>query len=80
MPKNENTMSKQTREASPVIPSIQLVSAARAAQILAISPRKLWELSNCEKIRHLRIGRGVRYDVADLTAWIEALKEGGGME
>lgn len=71
-------MNKQHPDSSSVVPPIQLVSAARAAQILAISPRKLWEMSNTGEIRHLRIGRGVRYDVADLTAWIEARKEGGG--
>jgi excisionase family DNA binding protein len=54
------------------------VSTARAAQILAISQRKLWELSNSGEIRHLRIGRGVRYDMADLAAWVEERKEGGG--
>jgi len=58
--------------------SIQLVNRTRAAELLAISERKLWELSNRGEIRHLRIGRAVRYDVADLVTWIEERKEGGG--
>ncbi len=49
-----------------------LVNAKRAAELLSISPRKLWEMTNCRAIPHVRVGRSLRYPVADLEAWIEA--------
>jgi excisionase family DNA binding protein len=52
----------------------KLVKATQAAEMLSLSPRKLWELTNCRAIPHLRIGRAVRYAVADLETWIESQK------
>lgn len=54
-----------------------LVDAKRAAAMLSISPRTLWALTNCGDIRCVRIGRAVRYDPADLTAYCEAHKRRG---
>jgi excisionase family DNA binding protein len=51
-----------------------LLSARDAAKALAISPRKLWELSNTREIPSIRIGRSVRYDVRDLREWIDSHK------
>lgn len=49
----------------------QLVDAREAARMLAVSPRTLWGMD----IPRVRIGvRGVRYDVADITRWIEKQK------
>ena len=48
-----------------------------AARMLAISERKLWELTNRNLIRAVRIGRAVRYDMRDLEAFIAAQKGGG---
>lgn len=50
--------------------SRRLLRAAEAADVLAISKRKLWELTNRREIPALRIGRAVRYDPQDLEAWI----------
>jgi len=47
-----------------------------AAKLLAISPRKLWALTACEAIPCVRIDRAVRYDPADLRAWIATKKTG----
>lgn len=55
----------------------RLVRTAEAAELLAISERKLWELTNCNDIPHLRIGRAVRYRWLDLIQWIENQIEGG---
>jgi excisionase family DNA binding protein len=52
-----------------------LLKPNKAASVLAISPRKLWELTNRKAIPHLRIGRSVRYDLADLKGWIAEMKE-----
>ncbi len=57
----------------------RLLRVAEAARVLAISPRKLWSLTDCGEIPCVRIGRSVRYDPVDLSNWIEAKKqrEGG---
>jgi excisionase family DNA binding protein len=45
-----------------------------AARYLAISPRKLWELSNTGEIPSLRIGRCLRYSCDELRAWVAGRK------
>jgi excisionase family DNA binding protein len=45
-----------------------------AARALAISERKLWDLTMRNLIPCVRIGRAVRYSPLDLQAWIEAQK------
>jgi excisionase family DNA binding protein len=60
---------------SKVIPVPQmLLTPQEAAIALAISQRKLWELSNRRILRVVRIGRAVRYDVRDLEAFIAQQK------
>ena len=54
-----------------------LLTPKQAAAALEISPRKLWSLTNEGEIPHLKIGRLVRYSVADLTTWIERQKLSG---
>lgn len=49
-----------------------LLNAKEAADALAISPRKLWELTNTGDIRCVRIGKAVRYAVDDLRNFIAA--------
>jgi len=53
---------------------LQLLKAPDAARALAISPRKLWELTAGGDIPVVRIGRSVRYDPSDLRAWIDDRK------
>lgn len=52
-----------------------LVNAEAAARMLGIGTRKLWSLSNSGRLPVIRIGRAVRYDVRDLVAFIDSLKE-----
>ncbi len=52
-----------------------LLKPDEAAGVLAISPRKLWELTASRVIPAVRIGRAVRYDPADLVAWIARNKD-----
>jgi excisionase family DNA binding protein len=54
-----------------------LLTPPQAAKALAICQRKLWELTKRGIIRATRIGRAVRYDVRDLTAFVDRAKEGG---
>ncbi len=55
-----------------------LVDSHTAARLLSISPRKLWQLTKDGDIPHVRMGRSVRYDVADLHSSIEKMKQNGG--
>jgi excisionase family DNA binding protein len=51
-----------------------LWTSRQAAQALAISERKLWDLTNRGLIPCVRIGRSVRYHVDDIHRWIESQK------
>ena len=53
-----------------------LLRPAEAARFLAISPRKLWELTNCREVPAVRIGRALRYPTEDLRAWVAARRTG----
>lgn len=49
-----------------------LIDVRAACQTLAVGRRKLWSLTICNAIPSRRIGRSVRYDPAELRAWIQA--------
>jgi len=55
-----------------------LLRPREAAEALALSERKLWELTNRGELPVVRVGRAVRYDVSDLRAWLMANKTIGG--
>lgn len=58
-------------------PAKLLVTAREAAAMLAISPRKLWTLSNRGDIPRIQLdGRMVRYAVDDLRAYIDRQRAG----
>ena len=54
-----------------------LLTARQAAARLAISTRKLWELSNRGEIPVIRVDRAVRYDPSDLAAYVDSQRIGG---
>lgn len=58
----------------------QLVRGPDAARFLALSERKLWELTRSGSVPHIRIGRSLRYDLDDLRRWIEQKKKGDGRD
>ena len=47
-----------------------LLRPAEAARFLAISPRKLWELTNMREVPFVRIGRSLRYPREALLGWV----------
>lgn len=53
------------------------LSAHAAAEMLGISARTLWTLTNAGEIPHARIGRRVVYPLADLESWLAARTKGG---
>ncbi len=59
--------------------AVLLVSAREAAQMLAVSPRKLWAMTFEESpgLPYLRCGRLIRYAPDDLRQWIDAQRKGG---
>lgn len=49
-----------------------LLTAKQAAKLLAISERTLWQLTSDGQLPAIRFGRIVRYDLADLRAFVAA--------
>lgn len=60
-----------SRAPRPDDPPALLVDAREAARRLAISSRTLWTLTRRGELPAVRIGRSVRYSVADLAAYVE---------
>ena len=56
--------------------SHRLIKVRAAAEYLAISERKLWDLSQNGIIPVVRLGRATRYDLIDLDNFIEKMKNG----
>ena len=54
--------------------SCRMMKSREAANYLAISERKLWELTKNDRIPVVRIDRSVRYDKADLDEFIQQCK------
>ena len=67
-------MSNTTNSDTPTL----LLTPQQAAEALAISARKLWAMTNTGDIPCVRLGRSVRYDPADLRAFIDRQKTGSG--
>lgn len=59
----------------PTHPDPILVPPRDAARRLAICERTLWGLTARGEIPCVRIGRAVRYAVADLTAYVAAQRQ-----
>ncbi len=48
-----------------------LIDSKQASQMLAICPRKLSQMTKDRQIPFLKMGKSVRFNVADLKAWIQ---------
>ena len=53
-----------------------LLTALKAAKLLAISPRTLWTLTDSGVVPCVRLGRSVRYSVDDLREVIRTNRSG----
>ena len=73
-------MNKPTVKSQAFCQQTLLISAKETARALSISSRKLWELTNCGNIPHVKIGTRTLYDPNDLRAWIDRRKKGGNHE
>jgi len=56
---------------------VLLLDAKQAATALNIGKRKLWQLTNCGQIPHVRIDKLLRYPVDGLRGWIAERQQGG---
>jgi excisionase family DNA binding protein len=54
-----------------------LIDGREAAHRLAISPRTLWQLTKDRVVPSIRIGKCVRYRMADLEEWTRRQIEKG---
>jgi len=64
---------------TPDAPAPLLVTAPVAARMLSCCTKTLWALRRDGRLRAVHIGKGnggIRFDVRDLDAFIEASKEG----
>lgn len=53
--------------------SVPLLIDAKVARVrLSLGERRLWSLTNCGAIPSHKVGRSVRYAVAELEAWVKA--------
>jgi putative molybdopterin biosynthesis protein len=52
-----------------------LYTSKQAAAALCISERTLYALAKSGELPAVRVGRAVRYDPADLRAWLESAKK-----
>jgi excisionase family DNA binding protein len=48
----------------------RLLSIAEASQFLGMSESFLYKLAESKGIPHLRLGRAVRFDLAQIDAWL----------
>lgn len=53
----------------------RLLKPSEASEYLAVSERTLWQLTKDNTIPAVRMRRAVRYDLADLDAFIDRSKE-----
>jgi len=67
--KNQKTSATTPNGTGPTH-EVLLLRPSEAARVLAISPRKLWELTNMCEVPVIRIGRCLRYPREALQAWV----------
>jgi excisionase family DNA binding protein len=62
---------------APTAPAPLLLTSRQTAAALQVCEKTLWALTRNGRLPVVRIGRAVRYDVADVQRFIEAAKTGG---
>ena len=62
-------MTDQTTKPEASVPRVAL-RPKDTAQALGIGQRKLWELTNCGLLPHVRLGKAVLYPVDRLREWL----------
>lgn len=52
--------------------SIKLLTTAQAAERLGLSLKYVYRLCDEKKLPYIRVGTAIRFDPAELDAWIDA--------
>jgi excisionase family DNA binding protein len=55
----------------------RLLTAGEVAELLSVPERWVREHTRGGLIPHVRLGRYVRYDAADVVAWVDSQKQAG---
>lgn len=50
----------------------RIVGVKPIAELLAVTPARVYELAQQNLIPHIRMGRQVRFDMAKVEAWLES--------
>ena len=69
------TNSKRIKKPKPPLPPVLLVTEEEAAEVLRISTRLLWTLTNEGKIQCVKIGKAKRYAYAELQRFVDEAGE-----
>lgn len=56
----------------------RLLNACEVADLLGVPVGWVREQTRADNIPHVKLGRYRRYDRAEVLAWVESLKSGGG--
>jgi len=56
----------------------RILKIPEAAKYMGISPRRLHDLSKSGALPRIKIGKSVRYSLADIRRYLESRKTGGG--
>lgn len=58
--------------------TLHLLDAKQAGELLGVPPSWLLRQAREDKVPHVRLGKYVRFDSADLEAWLPTIKRGPG--
>lgn len=73
-----NVTHKRTTDDATSCSPVLLLTREQAAQVLGISPRKVWGMTASGEIPHIKLGRCVRYPLERLQRWVAERTTGGG--
>jgi excisionase family DNA binding protein len=73
-PSSTQTSTSATLTDSEISELSKLLHVADAARFLAVSKRTLQQLTADRSVAHIKFGRNVRYDIADLRRFAESRK------
>lgn len=69
-------MNDKTTDRMALTSGAMLIRPRDAAAMLALSERTLWSMTQAGLLPCVRVGKSLRYDPADLAAWVQRAKAG----
>jgi hypothetical protein len=74
-PTTSATKQRPSKKAEYTLPPVLLVTDEEAAEVLRISTRLLWTLTNAGKIQCVKIGKAKRYAYSELQRFVDEATE-----